>query len=352
MSGKHEELAFQRVGGLLHFDPTWAQFTERHPAWVKARLLENEVLYRLPARALDALRVTLGLTEDDVFAEEQFDQLCLGFRAVAVYDDRTIPYEWLIPARAPLPKLLIQSMSKLGWTEDQIRKVPRMFQIGDEISKRVQSIAGRRICNPEFLADRDRLRIDWMAIPDSQRPQFPLSRTPKILRPAEWLELERAPRSIATFLREFDGFCTKWDLRGMATWDLPDPLGPMWPEMASKPDSCPGDSLVLTTPHDFPILESDRIGLLAREQHEQSALSHGITDLKRWQTYARLFEIDHWERVLSTRYGDRRRPRNFINSLEATIGRLIHRDAERVQKYRKQLRALKLGRRKSLSRHR
>jgi len=352
MSSDHAKLAFHRIGGLLHFDPSWAEFTQRHYDWVQSRLRENVVLYRLPAQALDTLRVTVSLTDDEVRAEEQFDQLCLGFRAVAVCNNRPIGYEWLLPPGAALPELLVSSMSKLGWTEDQIRKVPRLCQIGDDISRRVQSIAGRRICNPEFLADRDRLRIDWMAIPDNDRPQFPLARTPKILRRVEWLELERVPRAIAAFLKGFDGFCTKWDLRGMATWDLPHPLGPMWPEMLSKPDLGPGDSLVLTTPHDFPVIVNDRVGVLASEQHEQSARSRGITDMKRWQTYARLLEIDHWERVVSTRYPGRRRPRNFITSLEATIAQIIHRDPERVQKYRKQLRSLKLGRRKSLSRHR
>ena len=56
----------------------------------------------------------------------------------------------------------------------------------------------------------------------------------------------------------------------------------------------------------------------------------GITDIKRHQeTYARLLEIDHWERVLRTRYAEAARPRNYVTFLAATIGQVIDLDHER-----------------------
>lgn len=352
MDHEHQKSQSLELPGFFQFDPAWAEFNARCSLWVSSRLQENSVIYRLPAFVLPTLQLTLGLSVDDVSAERQFDELCLRFRAVAVCNDRPIPYRWLLPAPAPFPKKCIEAMRNLGWTEEQIRKIPQMVQIADDISERVQSIAGRRVCTPEFLVDRDRLRVEWAALPDNHRPQLPLPRTPKLSQLVGWLRATEASQALGAFLRTFDDFCERWHLLGMATWDLPDPMGPMWPEMTAKPQSGADDALVLRSPHDFPILDSDRVGLIAREQHEQSAKDHGVTDLRRWQTYARLLEIDHWERVLGMRYGDYKWPRNRTNFLESTIGELIHRDAERVQKHRKELRALKLGRRKALSTHR
>jgi hypothetical protein len=135
----------------------------------------------------------------------------------------------------------------------------------------------------------------------------------------------------------------------MVTWDLPDPDGPKWPEPTCCPQGSRAEALTFRTPVDFPLLNSDRLGEIARDQHAASAERSGITDIKRWETYARLLEIDHWERVLRTRYADAARPRNYVTFLAATIGQVIDLDAERVQEYRKQLRALKSGRRSLLS---
>ncbi len=352
MDHEHQKLESRELPGFFHFEPAWADFKALCPLWVGSRLRESTVIYRLPTFVLPTLQLTLGLSEDDVSAEMRFDELCLRMRAVAICNDRPIPYRWLLPAPAPFPRKRIEAMLNLGWTEAQIRKVPQMLQIANDISERVESIAGRRICNPEFLAERDRLRVEWAALPENQRPQFPLPRTPRLSQLVGWLQATEAPQALGAFLRTFDGFCERWHLLGMATWDLPDPMGPMWPEMTAKPQSGADDALVLRSPYDFPILDSDRVGLIVREQHEQSAKDRGVTDFRRWQTYARLLEIDHWERVLKTRYGDYKWPRNRINFLESTMGKLIHRDAERVQKHRKNLRALKLGRRKALSTHR
>jgi hypothetical protein len=352
MDFKQNKSQSLELPGLFQFDPAWIEIKARHSLWVRSRLRESDVIYRLPACVLPTLQLNLGLSADDLSAETQFDELFLRFRAVAVCNDRPILYRWLLPPLSPFPKEQLEGMLKLGWTAEQIRKVPRTVQFADDISMRVQSIAGRRICNPEFLAERDRLRIEWLALPDNHRRQLPLLRTLKLSQCVDWLEAKAAPKALAAFLRMFDDFCTKWHLLGMPTWDLPDPVGPMWPEMISKAQSDSDDSLVLRSPYDFPILDSDGVGPVAREQHEQAAKSRGITDLKRWQTYARLLEIDHWERVLTMRYRDYKRPRNWINFLEATIGELMDRDAERIQKHRKQMRALKHGKRKTLSNHR
>ena len=262
MDHEHQKLESRELPGFFHFEPAWADFKALCPLWVGSRLRESTVIYRLPTFVLPTLQLTLGLSEDDVSAEMRFDELCLRMCAVAICNDRPIPYRWLLPAPAPFPRKRIEAMLNLGWTEAQIRKVPQMLQIANDISERVESIAGRRICNPEFLAERDRLRVEWAALPENQRPQFPLPRTPRLSQLVGWLQATEAPQALGAFLRTFDGFCERWHLLGMATWDLPDPMGPMWPEMTAKPQSGADDALVLRSPYDFPILDSDRVGLI------------------------------------------------------------------------------------------
>jgi hypothetical protein len=340
-----------QLKGFYGFDSAWNEFKRRHGDWLTDRLNEDDVVYRLPARVLDTLQCDLALTDRNVLAEAAFDELCLRHRAVAVCDGFPISYRWLLPPISAFPKSQLTPMLKLGWTEAQTKKVPQLVRMMDDVSKRVKSIAGRRVCDPEFLADRDRLRLQWTSIRDIRPPQLPLWRTQQIPDRVRRLRMRLAAKTTVPFLQDFDDFCDKWRLFGMTTWDLPYPLGPNWPEIASNRER-PDASLVLTTPIDFPLLRSDRVGQLAIEQHEQSARERGVSDLRRWQTYAHFLEIDHWERVLRLRYREGQRPRNFVTLLEATIAQLVHLDDARIQHYRKELRSLKAGRRRSLARHR
>jgi len=344
-----EQPEFVNLPGFTAFEPLWAEFSRLHSQWLRERLSENEVVYRLPEKALDLLEANLQLDADDLAAEVVYDRLCLRFKAIGAWNNRPILYRWLLPALAPFPKALIESMTSLGWKPEQLPKVVVMVQIGGDVSERLQSVAGRRICNPLFLDEADRLRSAWRSLADAERPSLPLARTPGFQQIPDCLEGTRTTEALADFLKAFDQFCDRWCLLGMVTWDLPDPDGPKWPEPTRCPQGSRAEALTFRTPVDFPLLNSDRLGEIARDQHAASAERSGITDIKRWETYARLLEIDHWERVLRTRYADAARPRNYVTFLAATIGQVIDLDAERVQEYRKQLRALKSGRRSLLS---
>jgi hypothetical protein len=343
------EPEFVNLPGFTGFEPLWAEFRRRHSRWLTERLSEKDVVYRLPHGVLDLLEANLQLDADDMAAELAFDQLCLRFRAVGVWNNRPILYRWLLPAPASVPESQVEAMRLPGWTREQVRKVRGMLRLMDGVSRRLQSVAGRRICNPKFLDERDRAHKAWDSLADAERPHLPLSRTPRFQEIDDCLGAKCATKALAYFMSDFDYFCDQWGLTDMATWDLPEPGGLMWPDHSSRSRSRHTEAVIFRSPVDFPILDSDGLGTIARDQHSASAQEVGISDLKRWETYARLLEIDHWERVLATRYADRARPRNSVTFIEATIARLIHRDAERVHKLRKQLRGLKSGRRNKLS---
>jgi hypothetical protein len=339
--------------GFIAFEPAWAEFGRRHSQWLAERLAESDVVYRVPQVVLDLLWTNLNLDAVNLAAEEAFDKLCLASKAVGVWSNRPIGYRWLLPATpTPFAKSQLESLTALGWTREQVKKVPGLLPLMDDVSKRLQSVAGRRICNPEFLAERDQLRNAWNSLADGERPMLPLSRTrqlPAIPGGLEVIDVKGESKALADFLIGFGEFCERWSLLGMATWDLPELGGLNWPELASTPQSSHARAVTFRSPVDFPVLDSDGLGAIARDQHVAAAKKVGVEDLKRWETYARLFEIDHWERVLRTRYAEGARPRDYVTFLEASIGKIIHRDVERVHKLRKQLRGLKSGRRNRLS---
>jgi hypothetical protein len=347
MEKKHAKLTFHQIGGFLQFDPTWAQFKTRHSGWLRARLFENDVVYRFPASLMVTLQSALGLAEEDLSAETDFDELSLRFHAVAVSNGRPIEYRWLLPKSSPPTD---GQMGQMGMTDDQICQVLSLQDKANGISIRLSSILGRRVCNPDFLVERDRLRAAWLALSDDQRPPIPLSRTPRSSCLPANIMSSPAPPQVTEFLREFDLFCKKWRLSGMVTWDLPDPEGPMWPEIRPITDRVSDYSLVTTTPPEFPLRIEDGLGAPAFHHQRDIVSQHRVADLKRWQTYGLLFEIDHWERVIANRYADHKRPRGFVLKLEQIVGEIVHKDQTHIQKLRKKLHAFRQKSRTKLPR--
>ena len=137
----------------------------------------------------------------------------------------------------------------------------------------------------------------------------------------------------------------------MATWDLPVPDGPRWPDpLAGAGSDRPGRA-VLDTPWHFPLREEDGLGPFVRREHDRLAREREVEDLMRSpETYGRLLEVDHWERVLRARDLDRRRPRGFVTAIENVLADLLGLQRETVQRLRKLLSARKAGRLRGLPR--
>ena len=64
----------------------------------------------------------MGLKQEDVAAETDFNELCLRFDAVAVWNERPIPYRWLLPKSSPISD---GQMRQMGLIDDQIAKCIR-----------------------------------------------------------------------------------------------------------------------------------------------------------------------------------------------------------------------------------
>ena len=95
------------------------------------------------------------------------------------------------------------------------------------------------------------------------------------------------------------------------TWDLPQAHGPDWPvRLSGEPSTA--TSTRERTPIRFPISARDGLNEAKRAEHAQLLEAYGIDDINRWETYERLLQIDHWDRVLTERYVDRKQPRNRV----------------------------------------
>lgn len=329
-----------------------ADFRSRHSNWLDARLAENEVVYCLSEDVLAFLRRWLELTEREVAAEWELIELCRRPTAVGITRDTVIEYRWLHPRPQRIGDERLQSMRELGWSEEHIRQTRRAVAQVDDIDERIQGAAGRLICRPAFLEERDRLRSIWNRLSEDERPGLPLWRSAQVSQLPDGHDRGKVSRRLKDFKRDFDAFCDTWRLQGMATWDLPNPHGPKWPDPLPQPGKTRTGALSLDTPWHFPVLEADGLGPMLRETHKEEAAEHGVDDPLSWQTYAKLLELDHWQRVMQERYQSQHRPRGFVREMEWKLAELLHLELERLHKLRGILAKLKRGEQSSLARRR
>lgn len=298
-----------------------------------------------------SIQVFFGLSAGEQKAEQRLRALCSHMQAIGYRpeSDKWIRYPLLMPS-IKSPEVRSQSdLIALGWEPHQIAELPALTQRANNVDLRLAGVAGRLIADPEFLKQRDELRKQWNSVPQADRPELPLCHTPVATAPPPDDRKIRANSRLARFLDRLDGFCDRWQIFEMVTWDLPLPDGPHWPRMLPvKTTDASQSTTVLQTPVRFGLRSDDGTGNVHQQEHETAMAAAGIDDVGSWKTCTSLLKIDHWERVLKTRYAGRQRPQNHIMMLTSIIAAEFDMDGERVTKLRKLLNSLKAGRRTSL----
>jgi hypothetical protein len=220
----------------------------------------------------------------------------------------------------------------------------------EDIQLRMTGAAGRLVCFPEFLTERDRLKALWTSLRYAQRPSFPLYPIVRVNSQPEQTKVRNLSEAAVQFVESFEAFCQKWEVDGFETWDLPRLRGPHWPDIRSSAakNTCKA-TMTLTTPWHFPALDSDGLGEMAMEQLRAERERHGIDDERAWRQYGQLFRLDFWERILLARYVNHPRPRDFISQVERLSAELLRVSLERLERLKKLHRALKAGKRRSLA---
>lgn len=217
----------------------------------------------------------------------------------------------------------------------------------NDIAERLTGSVGRLVCSPVFCAEREELRREWDELPSSLRPPIPLTQSIRASHAIEGLDAVKLTEEQADFATKFDRFFDRWRINGLTTWDLPEVDAPKQPQLESAADQLSGRN-VIDTPWHFCLLAEDGLGELLRQEHEATANARGVDDLKSWRTYAHLFQIDFWEKVIQQRYVERPRQPGFVTAMTSFIVDIVNLDIERVQKLRKLRSALERGKRTSL----
>jgi hypothetical protein len=347
------------VRGFTVWRPFWDEFLSSHAHWVRARLHEGDEFFFVPTSHATEYACAFALRSDEIAAENAFTNLCQQFHIVGVRISagseirsyaRFIEYEG-VQAPDPNPdSTWLERGREIGWTDEFIRNARIGLERLNDIQLRVTSAAGRLLCTPKFLAERDALRERWTRLPDAERLPLPLRPIVRVSDQPVGTAVQHPSAETTQFVGAFETFCQEWEINGFETWDLPLPRGPHWPELCSVPSqrSCKA-TLTLNTPWHFVALDSDGLGDLAMEQLRAEQKRHGIDDERAWRTYAQLFRLGFWEAVLRRRYADRARPRNFVSQTERLLAELLEVSLERVERLRKLHSALKAGRRRSLA---
>lgn len=329
----------RRNGVIREWSTGYRRFREKHEDWLENQ--GNAPVYLLPREVINALAAggfgrepLLGASGVEI--EVEFMELCRGFdrSVVGAWNGRPIRFDLLAAGTATaaqfqegIVQLKQQTAQKAGQQLDKEAEAQSRIeakQIADKVNEtnhQILGYAGWLVCNPDFCKDRDRIKAAWSST--KQPFDFPL--TVGELYPQGSPPPQKDREQLVMDLR---AFYTRWQLARLATWDLPEPQGPMMAPAGAAP-LFPGGGVAIVLPTFFDIRNNqafhndvvDQQYRLAR--HLGQSPPHPLTDISptrmgkrkanpheeseflpsQWETAFRLMFI---ERTLVSRYGQRR----------------------------------------------
>jgi hypothetical protein len=340
--------AFPTIG------PAWNQFRETHAAWL-GHLPQINPLYCLTEPVIARLEHThIGrpplLDRRAAEAERALNHLCRRSNAVGFLDGLPIVYRFFSP---PPPPPSEADMVALGWTPAVRGEIPQLAKRAADAAVRLKGYAGWLLTEPDFLRDCRSMAERWNALPDQDRPRFPLRRGSFHSNLPEEYRTTASDAGLA-FETAFFDFCDRWGLAGMASWDLPDPQGAFFPDLLSpNAPALPQQGLHLFLPIHYPLTgDDDLLARILQEQRSlarQAGLPRSAAGLPHYRAYATILEVLHWERVITDRVGPARRPRGFVGLIKEAIAEALHITDHQVDKWRKAISTCRRGRRDSVT---
>lgn len=321
----------------------WTDFAARHANWVAEHTTEHEMIYGLPIACLDKALGLYDLSRPDAEAEKQFAKLCHDYKAIGFKDEQPVQHMWLSDFDPP-KRPSRQKLSEMTGHDNTVRMLKNRHV-------RMRAASGRVISNRQFLEEVESLKRAYLALPERQRPSFPLSRQMHldVLTPAMETTLKLSRYAHPEFAMAFGAFCDKWALRSLIDWRLPEVDGPRWPDLLAVTNRDGRERLTMYTPWHFPLLKSDGLGKVALAEHRRQLTEHGVEDVLKWPTYASFFPLEHWQQILEQRYAKKQRTREFAMKRDEVLSHLLHVSIERVVKLRHWLRRLQSGKLRSLT---
>lgn len=325
-------------------------FRQRHQDWLGPLESEGPV-YRLPHKTIQGLRKPPAgqrpiMSHEQAKAEVAFTDLCLGNKAVGVWNNRFVCPSYLVRPDALSETMLLG----FNWTKKQIQTTLQFVGKTDSIALRLKGYVGWLVTEPAFLAKRDELASRWQALSAAERP-YPIARSVQLS--ATLKEKQSAKGAIAAFQQDLNGFLDRWGLMEMLTWDLPQPQGPLLPApVALDSPAMPKHGLHIVLPLHYPLTGTDD---LLRQIHQQQVclardlgMDTSMAGLPHYEAYGQMLEVHLLELAIRSRYGKPGQRRGLVTVMEASMAETLKRSVDQVQKLRKAISACRAGKRSSV----
>jgi hypothetical protein len=336
------------AGPLRSWTKAWNAFRSDFPGWPPAEDLD-EPLYRLPREVIDRLgrahdRSAALLSAQDARAERAFADLCRTHHATGCWRGWPVSYRFL---NDPLPAPDKGLSRKAGWTPAQFLESKRLARETEDASLRLKGYAGWLLTEPAFLDETRRLSDRWRGLPEPQRPLFPLGRTVQF--PTTLSQTELTPEADA-FAADVPAFLDRWGLTRLATWELPEPQGPLLPNLLSpEAPALPRHGVHLVLPLHHPLQGDDgllrRVLDLQRRYAREQGLDDSLAGLPHYKAYAGMFDVLHLERTIRSRLRADHPRRGIVGRMEEAIAAVLGGSLDQVRKFRKAIAACRRGRR-------
>jgi hypothetical protein len=322
----------------------WEHFSEKYDRWLED-IGRPSPLYCLPEEVIEGLERSKNLRPlvpdpRALAAERELSKICESVGAVGFSEGRFIHYPLLAVPRSTTVSDAFQAAqhSRLWHTPIAAR----------EVLERLKGYAGRLVTDHLFLAEVAGLRQRWQDFPESRRPILPLARW---ICSNDYPVFGHSGRPEEKALEaDFQVFCDKWLLAGMATWDLPVPRAPLLPrERSNVVDVLPGGMLAIVVPFFYPLLGDDSILAAIYQQQRKVARELGLDEslaaLSHYRAYGQMLTIAHVERVLMDRYSRGKSTWGLVGQLEAALHAALGVGTDQIKKLRKAISACRGGKR-------
>ena len=140
----------------------------------------------------------------------------------------------------------------------------------------------------------------------------------------------------------------------MVTWDLPEPQGPLIPApIRLDSPAMPMHGLHIVLPIHYPLLSSDELLFEIQRQQVRLARENGldtsIAGLPHHDAFGKMLEVEHIERTIRSRYGDRSDEPGFVLAVEHAIATGLSIGIDHIKRLRKAISACKRGQRDRVS---
>ncbi|MBA4192662.1 MAG: hypothetical protein C0467_32245 [Planctomycetaceae bacterium] len=321
-------------------------FWTAHADWARS-LPENQPHYAIPAAAIQGPQLQRVFGEK-LEIEREFTRLCDANGIVGVWGTRTVAYHHL--TRQPL-QLDSTLLAAYGWTAQQGAAIQTAAGQSDIAHDRLLGVVGWLLTEPVFLNDVAQLQAEYEALPACTRPNFPLGRV--VCLDGSDLSEAEFPAATAAFAVNLRQFLDRWGLTQLATWDLPNPQGPLLPNLLPEGPARPAYGIHIFVPLHYPLQgDDDLLGRVREFQQQQAAelgLPPGVAGIAHHALYAQMFRLIHLDRAVRGRFQDRG-PRGIVSALEAAAAPYLGRGGDSVHRLWKWIRTCRRGDRLTIRR--